>query len=181
MQIFFYYFSLVDYKYRISLKKSSEKRKLYTQVRGEYFKASEQKYKEGDGPFLSWETSNRAELMIFTDRQQCYKTRLSDFDDSKASVLGDYLPTKLGMDAEELDREINLKLAQKILSPMEKAQFDVAEDKRLALLTFWVLKEAEAKRTGEGLRGYPNHTDFSLDDPRVTQMDGCIVAVLEGE
>ena len=87
----------------------------------------------------------------------------------------------VGLDAEELDREINLKLAQKILSPMEKEQFDVAEDKQLALLTFWVLKEAEAKRTGEGLRGYPNHTDFSLDDPRVTQVDGCIVAVLEGE
>ena len=38
---------------------------------------------------------------MFTDRQQCYKTRLSEFDDSKASVLGDYLPTKLGMDGEE--------------------------------------------------------------------------------
>ena len=63
--------------------------------------ASEQKYKEGDGPFLSWETSNRAELMLFTDKQQCYKTRLSDFDDSKASVLGDYLPTRLSMDSDE--------------------------------------------------------------------------------
>ena len=38
---------------------------------------------------------------MFTDKQQCYKTRLSDFDDSKASLLGDYLPTKLGMDPEE--------------------------------------------------------------------------------
>ena len=64
---------------------------------------------------------------------------------------------------------------------MEKAQFDAASDKRKALLTFWVLKEAAAKRSGEGLRGYPNHTHFSLDDPRVTQIDGCIVAVLEGE
>ena len=63
--------------------------------------ASEQKYKEGDGPFLNWETSNRAELMLFTDKQQCYKTRLSDFDDSKASVLGDYLPSKLSMDTDE--------------------------------------------------------------------------------
>ena len=48
-----------------------------------------------------------------------------------------------------------------------------------ALLTFWVLKEAQVKRTGEGLRGYPNKTDFSLDDPRVTEMDGCLVAVIE--
>ena len=63
--------------------------------------ASDQKYKEGDGPFLQWEATNRDELLIFTDRQQCYKTRLSDFDDSKASVLGDYLPSKLGMDQEE--------------------------------------------------------------------------------
>ena len=63
--------------------------------------SGEQKYKEGDGPFLQWEASNRDELLVFTDRQQCYKARLSDFDDAKASVLGDYLPTKLGMDAEE--------------------------------------------------------------------------------
>ena len=63
--------------------------------------SGEQKYKDGDGPFLQWEGSNRDELLVFTDRQQCYKTRLSDFDDAKASVLGDYLPTKLGMDADE--------------------------------------------------------------------------------
>ncbi len=63
--------------------------------------SGEQKYKEGDGPFLQWEGTNRDELLVFTDAQQCYKTRLSDFDDAKASVLGDYLPTKLGMDPEE--------------------------------------------------------------------------------
>ena len=85
----------------------------------------------------------------------------------------------VAVDAEELDRNINLKLAQKILSPAEKAQFDAAADKRKALLTFWVLKEAAAKLSGEGLRGYPNHTNFSLEDPRVTQINGCIVAVME--
>ena len=63
--------------------------------------ASDQKYKEGDGPWLSWEGTNRDELLVFTDKQQCYKTRMSDFDDSKASVLGDYLPTKLAMEPEE--------------------------------------------------------------------------------
>ncbi len=63
--------------------------------------ASEQKYKEGDGPFLQWEANNTDELLVFTDKQQCYKTRLSDFDDTKASVLGDYLPSKLAMDPDE--------------------------------------------------------------------------------
>ena len=63
--------------------------------------SGEQKYKEGDAPFLQWEGSNRDELLVFTDRQQCYKARLADFDDSKASLLGDYLPAKLGMDPEE--------------------------------------------------------------------------------
>ena len=85
----------------------------------------------------------------------------------------------IAIDAEELDRAVNLKLAEKILSPGEKRQFDTAADKRRALLTFWVLKEAAAKLSGEGLRGYPNYTDFSLEDPRVTELDGCLVAVME--
>ena len=85
----------------------------------------------------------------------------------------------VGIDGEEADRDINLRLAEKILSPSEKAQFDRAEDKRAALLKFWVLKEAAAKLSGEGLKGYPNHTYFSLDDPRVLEKDGCIVAILE--
>ena len=93
-------------------------------------------------------------------------------------VLSEY---NVGIDAEEVDRNINLKLADRILSPGERAQYESAADPRTALLTFWVLKEAAAKLSGEGLRGYPNHTDFSLDDPRVTHIDGCIVAVLEGE
>ena len=63
--------------------------------------SSEQKYKEGDREYLRWDASNRDELLVFTDKQQCYKTRLADFDDAKASVLGDYLPTKLGMDPGE--------------------------------------------------------------------------------
>ena len=85
----------------------------------------------------------------------------------------------VGIDAEEADRNINPKLADKILSAGEKAQFDAAADQRRALLTFWVLKECAAKLSGEGLRGYPNHTSFSLDDPRVTEIDGCLVAVME--
>ncbi len=61
----------------------------------------EQKYKEGDGLRQSFETTSAAEIMFFTDKCQVYKTRLSEFDDTKASVLGDYLPAKLGMDAGE--------------------------------------------------------------------------------
>ena len=85
----------------------------------------------------------------------------------------------IGIDAEEKDRQVKPGLAKRILSPGEFAQYELAEDKNLALLKFWVLKEAAAKATGEGLRGYPNHTCFSLDDPRVTEIDGCLVAVLE--
>jgi len=85
----------------------------------------------------------------------------------------------VGLDAEEPDRKISGKLADKILSPGEKAQYDAARDKHRALLTFWVLKEAEAKLTGQGLRIYPNHTCFSLNDPRVREIDGCLVAILE--
>lgn len=85
----------------------------------------------------------------------------------------------VGIDAEELDREVNLRLANRILSPEEKARFDAATDKRRALLTFWVLKEAAVKLTGRGLRGFPNQTDYSLDDPRVTIVDGCLLAVME--
>ncbi len=63
--------------------------------------SGEQKFKEGDSLAFSTETTNRAELLVFTNQHQCYKTRLSDFDDSKASLLGDYLPQKLGMDPGE--------------------------------------------------------------------------------
>ena len=62
---------------------------------------AEQKYKEGDALAQSFETSNAAEVMFFTDRCQVYKSRLSDFDDTKASALGDYLPARLGMDEGE--------------------------------------------------------------------------------
>ena len=84
----------------------------------------------------------------------------------------------VGLDAEEADREIDLRLANSILSPGEKAQFDAAADKRKALLTFWVLKEATGKLTGKGVGFHPRHTDFVLSDERVTEIDGCLVAVV---
>ena len=63
--------------------------------------SGEQKFKEGDGLFRQIEATNNTELMFFTDRQQVYKVRAADFADGKASLLGDYLPTKLGMDEDE--------------------------------------------------------------------------------
>ena len=78
--------------------------------RGGYFKkitpqslrmADVQKYKDDDSLMQTFEATNKTEVMFFTDRQQVYKCRLSDFADTKASALGDYLPTKLGMDAQE--------------------------------------------------------------------------------
>ena len=63
--------------------------------------SGEQKLKEGDRLVMTRETTNRAELLVFTDRAQVYKTRCSEFDDSKASVLGDFLPARLGMDEGE--------------------------------------------------------------------------------
>ena len=83
----------------------------------------------------------------------------------------------IGIDAEEMDRTFNLRLADKVLSDSEKLRFEQYEDKRDAFLRLWVLKEASVKLTGEGLNGYPNYTDFSPDDPRIQIIDGCYVAV----
>ena len=87
-----------DYPVHVFLSKEGYLKKITPQS---LRMSSDQKYKEGDGPYLRWDGGNRDELLVFTDTQQCYKTRLCDFDDAKASVLGDYLPTKLGMDPGE--------------------------------------------------------------------------------
>ena len=63
--------------------------------------SGEQKYKDGDGLAVSFESTNRGELLFLTDKQQMYKARVSDFEDGKASVLGIYLPTRLKMDEGE--------------------------------------------------------------------------------
>ena len=70
--------------------------------------SGEQKFKEGDSLAFSRETSNKAEILVFTDQFQCYKSRLSDFEDGKASQLGDYLPQKLGMDQGETVKHVIL-------------------------------------------------------------------------
>ena len=63
--------------------------------------SGEQKFKEGDSLAFSQEATNRTEVLVFTDQFQCYKSRLSDFEDGKASLLCDYLPQKLGMEPGE--------------------------------------------------------------------------------
>jgi len=70
--------------------------------------SGEQKFKEGDSLAFSRETTNRAEILVFTDQFQCYKSRLSDFEDGKASLLGDYLPQKLGMEPGETVTQVVL-------------------------------------------------------------------------
>ena len=87
-----------DYPVTVFLSKEGYIKKLTAQS---LRMAGEQKFKEGDSLRFSRETTNRGELLVFTDKCQCYKARLSDFDDGKASQLGDYLPQKLGMDPGE--------------------------------------------------------------------------------
>ena len=86
---------------------------------------------------------------------------------------------QIGIDAEEKSRQIRLDLAPKILSSGELAQFQGAEDPRDALLRFWILKEAAAKCSGEGMGFHPRHTNFTLPDSRITEIDGCLVAVID--
>ena len=78
--------------------------------RGGYFKklsvqsvraADEQKLKEGDYIIYQEDTDNRGELLFFTDKAQIYRARVADFELTKASQLGDYVPMKLGMDDDE--------------------------------------------------------------------------------
>ena len=102
---------------------------------------------------------------------------------TKTTVFCAIADTEVGIDAEDLDRRVSPNLAQKILSAHEYAQYEAVPDgeKNEALLRFWVLKEAEAKCSGMGLRGYPDHTTFDLDDPRVQMLGGCMVAVILAE
>ena len=61
----------------------------------------EHKLKEGDEIICALNSRNAAELLFFTDMCQVYKAKASDFEDSKASVMGDYIPAKLGFDKDE--------------------------------------------------------------------------------
>ncbi len=80
-------------------------------TKGGYFKkitplslrmSGTQKLKDGDEIAQTVETTNSAELLFFTNKCQVYKSRACDFDDTKASVLGDYVAAKLEMEEGEL-------------------------------------------------------------------------------
>lgn len=87
----------------------------------------------------------------------------------------------VGLDAEELSRHVNPALAEKVLSPGERRQYDGATDKNRALLTFWVMKEAAGKLSGRGIGFHPNDTDFMLTDSRVQEIDGALIAIFTQE
>ena len=87
-----------DYPVTVFLSKEGYLKKITAQS---LRMSGEQKFKEGDSLLFSQETTNRADLLVFTDQFQCYKSRLSEFEDGKASQLGDYLPQKLGMEQGE--------------------------------------------------------------------------------
>ncbi len=89
---------VLDYPVTVFVSKEGYMKKITAQS---LRMSGEQKFKEGDSLLFSRETTNKAEFLVFTDQFQCYKSRLSDFDDSKASLLGDYLPQKLGFDQGE--------------------------------------------------------------------------------
>ncbi len=83
----------------------------YFMTAGGYFKkitplslrmGSEHKLKEGDRIKNAFDGSNKDEILVFTNKQQVYKIRGSEFEDTKASSLGEYLPSRLGMDEGEL-------------------------------------------------------------------------------
>ena len=87
-----------DYPVHLFLSKEGYFKKITSQsLRG----ASDQKFKDGDALFQTLDATNKQEIIFLTNKQQAYKAHLYDFDDRKASVLGDYLPSKLEMDAEE--------------------------------------------------------------------------------
>ena len=64
-------------------------------------KATTLKYKDGDEPFIEFDSSNTHDLLVFTNQCQVYKCKVAAFEDTKSAQLGSYLPTDLEMDADE--------------------------------------------------------------------------------
>ncbi|MGN1014672.1 MAG: DNA gyrase subunit A [Butyricicoccus sp.] len=87
-----------DYPVHLFLTREGYFKKI---TRQSYRSGSEHKLKDGDEVIQSFEATNKTELLIFTNKQQVYKVHGYDFEDTKASTLGDYLPSKLEMDEDE--------------------------------------------------------------------------------
>lgn len=85
----------------------------------------------------------------------------------------------VGLDAEEKGRAVSPAMMEKFTSDSEKIR--LGEDPQDAFLRLWVLKEAEAKRTGRGMGNWMKNTDFDPFEPRIQEINGCYVAVLEDE
>ena len=90
--------SVPDYPVHIFITKEGYIKKISPQS---LRMSSDQKLKEGDSIVQTFETRNIAELLFFTDKCQVYKAKAADFSDTKASVLGEYVPAVLGMDDDE--------------------------------------------------------------------------------
>lgn len=128
------------------------------------------------------ETGGELPPILITDRGKPYFAEgdlhfsISHTDSVVFCVLSD---RPVGIDAEPTDRNIDLKLADKILSATEKKIFEKAADKRATLLKFWVQKEAYAKLTGRGWGSYLYKTDFDPDCTAIQIIDNCFVAIIE--
>lgn len=85
----------------------------------------------------------------------------------------------IGLDAEEKGRQVTPAMLEKFTSDSEKLRLD--PNPQDAFLRLWVLKEAQSKLTGRGMGLWLKNTDFDPSDPRIQEINGCYVAVLEEE
>lgn len=90
--------SIPDYQVMVFFTKEGYFKKISHQS---WRMGNNHKLKDGDEIILSMDASNSSELLFFTNKNQCYKSRISDFEECKASVLGDFVATKLQMDEGE--------------------------------------------------------------------------------
>ena len=99
-----------NYNCRLVMTKSGYFKKLSVQAARS---ADEHKVKEGDFVIYEEDTDNRGDVLFFTDKGQIYRARVADFELSKASQMGDYIPSKLGMEDDE--HVINCKMIYDII------------------------------------------------------------------
>lgn len=86
----------------------------------------------------------------------------------------------VGIDAEEAERKLPPRIAERFLSETERRRWEQAADRDRALLRLWILKEARAKASGSGIGYRMRQTDFTPEDPRIREIDGCLLAIWTG-